>query len=268
MTAAINHSENKISLDELIFINKEYGAYKLRRNYEQNLSVSLFITIILFTGFISYTLFNKNENEIKIPVVNKLNVPIDLINVEIEKHKTEYFIPEKIKTFKPMIKYLEPKILDDAMVAENIPFPTQDDLANKTIGTQDLNGDPTGIEILPEEILPVGNANTEIGGTPFTWAEEMPKFQGSDAALLNFIAQNIKYPPIAIKAGIKGKVIVGFIVERDGSLSDINILKSIGGGCDEEAVRVLKLTGNWNPGKQNGIPVRVRMTIPFVFSLK
>ena len=268
MTAAINHSENKISLDELIFINKEYGAYKLRRNYGQNLSVSLFITVILFTGLISYTLFNKNKNEITLPVGNKLNMPIDLINMEIEKHKTEYFISEKIKTFKPMIKYLDPKILDDAMVAEDISFPTQDDLTNKTVGTQNLNGDPTGIEILPEEILPVGNTNTETGKTPFTWAEEMPKFQGSDAALLNFIAKNIKYPSIAIKAGIKGRVILGFIVEKDGSLSDISILKGIGGGCDEEAVKVLKLTGKWNPGKQNGIPVRVRMTIPFVFSLK
>ena len=270
MTAVINHSENKISMDELIFINKEYGAYKLRRNYGQNLSVSLFITVILFTGLISYTLFNK-KNEATLPFNgNKLNVPIDLSDIKIEKIDLESLSDQLVRNFKPMVKFVDPKVVEDYKSIEEATFPTQEDLTNKIIGTTNLDGDPNGMEISPGEILPSNEISTTVkpDNKIYTWLEEMPSFQGSDQALQNFIMKNIHYPGLAVKAGVKGRVMVSFIVEKDGSLSDITVLKSIGGGCDEEAVRVLKLTGNWNPGKQNGIPVRVRMSIPFCFQFK
>ena len=265
MKTAYYNSEIKINLEELIFSNKEYGAYNLRRHYEQNLSVSLFITVILFTGLLSYTLLNKNGN-IKLQPTGKpkIEIPIKLINPGIEKPKP---IATEIIKSKPMIKYFEPKILDDAMVPENISIPTQDELINNAIGTGNIEGDFTAVD-LSTEVIPIEKPAEKENNIPFTWAEEMPRFQGGEAGLMNFLMKNIKYPDIAVKAGIKGRVILNFIVEKDGSLSDINVLKGIGGGCDEEAVRVLRLTTKWEPGKQNGMPVRVKMNIPFVFNIK
>jgi periplasmic protein TonB len=80
-----------------------------------------------------------------------------------------------------------------------------------------------------------------------------------------YIAKNIRYPREAERLGIEGRVVVEFVVEKDGSLSDVNILKGIGGGCDEEAMRVIKKAPKWNPGKQRGVPVKVRMSIPVMF---
>lgn len=95
--------------------------------------------------------------------------------------------------------------------------------------------------------------------------EEPPKFPGGYDALKNFIAKNIKYPEIAGNSTVSGVVYVSFVVEKDGSIGDVMVLKSIGGGCDEEAVRVIKSMPNWTPGKQKGQNVRTKFTIPINF---
>ena len=92
--------------------------------------------------------------------------------------------------------------------------------------------------------------------------------EGGLSAFYEFIGKNLKYPRLARQLDIEGKVTLTFIIERDGSLSDIEVIKGIGGGCDEEAVRVLAMSPKWNPGKQRGVPVRVRMTLPVVFKLR
>jgi protein TonB len=186
----------------------------------------------------------------------------------MEKIKLEQLITDKIK-FKPTAKFVAPKVVEDYKNINEAEFPTQEELINKLIGITNIKGDPDGIEILPEEIVTDNKNNTvtEIQ-KPYTWVEEMPNFSNGDQDLMKFLVKNIQYPEIAIRAGIEGKVILQFTVEQDGFLSDIIVAKGIGAGCDEEAVRVLKLTGKWNPGKQNRNPVRVRMNIPFVFNLQ
>lgn len=103
---------------------------------------------------------------------------------------------------------------------------------------------------------------------PYTFVDQMPSYPGGVNAVLEFISSNVVYPQAAKKEGVQGKVMVGFIIEKDGSMSDIKVVKGIGGGCDEEAVRVTKLMGKWNPGMQKGKPVRVRMVMPYQFKLK
>ena len=102
----------------------------------------------------------------------------------------------------------------------------------------------------------------------FMSVEENPEFPGGTAALLNYVQQNLKYPMQARESDIQGRVFVGFIVEKDGSLSNVEVLRGIGGGCDEEAVRVVKSLPKFKPGKQRGAPVRVRYTLPIVFQLQ
>lgn len=98
--------------------------------------------------------------------------------------------------------------------------------------------------------------------------EHMPEFPGGDKGFYQYIADNIKYPTEARENGIIGRVIVNFIVEPDGSVSDIKVLRGIGGGCDEEVVRLVESMPKFKPGIQNGDAVRVSYTVPVIFRLE
>ena len=102
----------------------------------------------------------------------------------------------------------------------------------------------------------------------FGMVEEMPGFPGGEVKLMEFIAKNINYPKEAIEKGIEGRVFVGFIIDVDGSVTDVKLLRGIGGGCDEEAVRVVKSLPKWRPAKQNGVFSRVSYQIPVNFKLE
>jgi protein TonB len=102
----------------------------------------------------------------------------------------------------------------------------------------------------------------------FIAPEEKPEFPGGDAALMNFLSQNIKYPPVAADNGIKGKVTVSFVVNKDGSISDARILRSVDQALDKEAIRVVNSMPKWKPGKQSGKPVRVSFSVPINFVLQ
>lgn len=97
--------------------------------------------------------------------------------------------------------------------------------------------------------------------------ESMPVFPGGSAALYKFIRENLRYPKAALDKGIQGRVIITFIVETDGSISSIKVIKGIGSGCEEEAVRMIASMPRWIPGKQHGAPVRVQFNLPLRFSL-
>jgi protein TonB len=102
----------------------------------------------------------------------------------------------------------------------------------------------------------------------FTPIQNPPEFPGGERELLKFLSKNLKYPSMARDAGITGIVYVSFIVWKNGSVTDIAIKRGIGGGCDEEVIRVLKLMPKWKPGEQNGKKVNVAYRMPVVFKLK
>ena len=99
-------------------------------------------------------------------------------------------------------------------------------------------------------------------------AEVMPEYPGGDQAMMDFVAKNVQYPQEARDKEISGRVLVSFIVEKDGSIAEVKVVKGIGGGCDEEAVRVVKAMPKWKPGKDKGKPVRVSYMMPFTFKLQ
>ncbi len=101
----------------------------------------------------------------------------------------------------------------------------------------------------------------------FTVVEDQPEFPGGEAARQKFLEDNLRYPQMAREAGIQGTVFITFVVERDGSVTDVRILRGIGGGCDEEAVRVVRMMPRWEPGRQRGQPVRVQFNMPIRFRL-
>ena len=102
----------------------------------------------------------------------------------------------------------------------------------------------------------------------FDVVEQMPQFPGGNAALFEYLSKHIKYPVIAEENGIQGRVIVTFVVERDGSITDVKVVKSVDPSLDKEAQRVVKSMPRWIPGKQNGSAVRVKYTVPVTFRLQ
>jgi periplasmic protein TonB len=108
----------------------------------------------------------------------------------------------------------------------------------------------------------------EVATKVFDVVEEMPSFPGGQGALMQYLASNIKYPVVAQENGVQGRVIVSFVVERDGSISDVKVARSVDPSLDREAQRVVKSMPRWSPGKQNGSTVRVKYTVPVVFRLQ
>jgi protein TonB len=124
-------------------------------------------------------------------------------------------------------------------------------------------------ETVMDDFVPVFEEEEEVAEMEiFTVVESMPAYPGGDAARMKFLQENIKYPQMARESGIQGTVYVTFVVETDGSVTDVRVLRGIGGGCDEEAIRVINLMPSWNAGKQRGKPVRVQFNMPIKFTLQ
>jgi protein TonB len=147
---------------------------------------------------------------------------------------------------------------------------TQLEIVDDDVETEDLNinAEVEQNEVIEEYVAPEV-VEEEVSETEiFQIVEEMPSFPGGEGKLMEYVAKNIKYPQIARETGIQGRVFVGFVVEPDGSISNVKLLRGIGGGCDEEAMRVIKSLPKWKPGKQRGKPVRVSYQIPVFFKLQ
>jgi TonB family protein len=141
------------------------------------------------------------------------------------------------------------------------------------LNQEDLKQEVTNVAITEddfnvEEKVEEKVIDDDVDRTPvFTVVEEMPSFPGGEESRLKFLQDNIVYPQVAKESGIQGTVYVSFVVDSKGRVTDVKVMRGIGGGCDEEAVRVVKMMPGWNPGKQAGKPVRVQFTMPIKFIL-
>ena len=111
-------------------------------------------------------------------------------------------------------------------------------------------------------------AQSQADNNIYTVVEEMPQFPGGDSAMVDYLTHNLHYPPAEKEKGIQGKVFVGFVIEKDGAVNQVEIKRGIGEECDAEAVRVLSAMPKWTPGMQSGKVVRVKYTVPINFNLK
>ena len=147
---------------------------------------------------------------------------------------------------------------------------TQLEIVDDNVETEDINinAEVEQNEIIEEYVAPEVVEEEVVEQEIFQIVEEMPAFPGGEAKLMEFVGKNIKYPQIARETGIQGRVFIGFVVEPDGSVSNVKLLRGIGGGCDEEAMRVVKSMPKWKPGKQRGKAVRVSYQIPVFFKLQ
>jgi len=254
--------------------NKAYGAYMLRKENARTSVRALVIACILFVLAISMpTIINKikgfipkADEKVKIQdVVLTPPPPIDATKPPPPPPKVE---PPKPKV--DQVRFPPPVVKPDNEVREKDP-PTVKELEVKDPGQKDQKGDPNQ-DIRIDEA--VGNADikqkvVEESNDPVSFAavEVLPKFPGGEAAFGAYLSKTIRYPPVAKENNTQGRVIVSFVVEKNGKLTDIKVVRDIGGGCGEEAIRVLSKSPAWSPGIQNGKPVRVAYTMPINFTL-
>lgn len=262
--------------------NKEYGAYKLRtqtgkRNVKAIITIAVLaaLCIILFyikAGYDAYQAAHaKNENVTEISALNqpkKKEAKVER-KVQVEEKK------EVVKEVKSSIKFTAPVIKKDADVKPEEEMKTQDQImqTNTAIGALDVKGNSDQGEILKVtqrvETEPVkAEPKPEVENKVFDVVEQMPSFPGGPSALMQYLSSNIKYPVVAQENGVQGRVVVSFVVERDGSITDVQVARSVDPSLDREAQRVVRSMPKWIPGKQNGQAVRVKYNVPVAFRLQ
>ena len=253
--------------NELVFEdrNKAYGAYDLRRNHNRSVAFAVLITGATFLLAVSIPAImdwiNNKMEEVEVPIDNTIvdltaPPPID----ESEPPPPPPPPPPVMET----VKFTPPVVTDDEVIDEPPPLQTEE---TPQISTETVEG--TGDEIIiPEETGP-GVVEAVIE-TPLTIVEQMPTFPGGEQEMMKYIQKNVSYPQMEKEGQIQGTCYVTFVVEKDGSITDVKVLRGVSGGpgCDKEAMRVVKSMPNWKAGKQNGREVRVQFNLPIKFILR
>lgn len=258
--------------------NQAYGAYKLRKGTtKRNIIAIIAVIVLLVIGFVILTVKNiVDEQRAKVAItqvteLTALNQPKK--KAEVKQKKVEV-IPEKVvERVKSSIKFTAPVIKKDEEVKPEDEIKTQDQLneSKTAIGTFDVKGndDANGEVLKAKEVIAQPEPpKHEEESKVFDIVEQMPSFPGGPAALMKFLSENIKYPVVAQENGVQGRVVVAFVVERDGSITDVHIARGVDPSLDKEAVRVVKSMPKWTPGKQNGSAVRVKFNVPVAFRLQ
>jgi len=258
--------------------NQAYGAYQLRKNTgARNLKamITMFIGFAIIAAIVvakvSFDNYMASRNA-------AIETDVELQNLAEKKEikqekKDEDPGMEKIEVerVKSSVAFTVPEIKKDDEVKEDQEMKSQEDLAetNTAIGAFTVEGNDETAEVkhVEEKIAepePVKEEETKV----FDVVEQMPSFPGGPSALMQYLSSNIKYPVVAEENGVQGRVVCTFVVERDGSITDVRVIKSVDPSLDKEAGRVGKGMPRWIPGKQNGSAVRVKYTVPVTFRLQ
>ena len=260
----MNTSHTPRNLDEITFENrfKQYGAYQLRKTYVRRTFLSVVIATTFFTGFLlAFTTENEAKPEIK-PVITTS----ELMNLKIP--------PVKIKEEKKVTKQTGATKEKHGRSNASVEIVNHTNVSPKALPKGGGNGDDDDDDLYGFPVLPSFSVDTttvkKSRPKPVpTFASVMPQFPGGNEALLNFIYDQVYFPERMKQLGIEGTVYVSFVVEVDGSISQIGIERGIEGGKEFEkiALNAIRNMPNWEPGRNGNIKVPVKQTLPIQFSL-
>lgn len=240
--------------------NKAYGGYELRKYYSTRAQLAM--AIVLAAALLSlFSLVRKKETA---NTIRPLEVITELSNIQppIVPAIAKPLPPATASTPSSVKRATPPKIVrDDNPQVTTLP---EHNAIVASGSTSMSGGDKTGTG--DSYVKPVIETRvvTEAPIKAVKWVEQMPEFDGK---LSEYLSNHIRYPSVAKENNIEGRVIVEFIVDEGGNISDTRILKGIGDGCDEEAIRVVRSMPKWKPGKQNGKSVKVYLVLPIIFEL-
>jgi protein TonB len=258
--------------------NQAYGAYQLRKDTGKR-NLKALITMFLIFAAIAAIVIAKVSIDNYIASRNAaIETDVELQSLaekkeaKVERKEEPQIEKIEVEKVKSSVAFTTPEIKKDEEVQEDQEMKSQDELAstNTAIGafTVEGNDEEAGEVLKAKEVIAEPEPPKVEETKVFDVVEEMPQFPGGQAALLEYLAKNIKYPVVAEENGVQGRVIVTFVVERDGSITDVRVVKSVDPSLDKEAARVVKSMPKWQPGKQNGSAVRVKYTVPVTFRLQ
>ena len=270
---------------EMVFAgkNKEYGAYQLRKGTSGRNIKALLILVIaaaLVGGFLAWKVIEQKQAEEQQAYMEAMELAKLQQQAKKEEKKKEPVKPKiepkkEIPVARETQKFTAPVIKKDELVKEENQVKQMDKLDEKVaVGTENKEGTKDRLaEAVRSDIAvaappPPPAPKPEVSNKVFDIVEEMPHFPGGAAALQAFLSSNTKYPVVAQENGVQGRVIVSFVVERDGSITDVRVVRSVDPSLGREASRVVRSMPRWSPGKQNGSAVRVKYTVPVVFRLQ
>ena len=270
---------------EMVFAgkNKEYGAYQLRKGTSGRNIKALLILVIaaaLVGGFLAWKVIEQKQAEEQQAYMEAMELAKLQQQAKKEEKKKEPVKPKiepkkEIPVARETQKFTAPVIKKDELVKEENQVKQMDKLDEKVaVGTENKEGTKDRLaEAVRSDIAvaappPPPAPKPEVSNKVFDVVEEMPHFPGGAAALQAFLSSNTKYSVVAQEKGVQGRVIVSFVVERDGSITDVRVVRSVDPSLDREASRVVRSMPRWSPGKQNGSAVRVKYTVPVVFRLQ
>ena len=270
---------------EMVFAgkNKEYGAYQLRKGTSGRNIKALLILVIaaaLVGGFLAWKVIEQKQAEEQQAYMEAMELAKLQQQAKKEEKKKAPVKPKiepkkEIPVARETQKFTAPVIKKDELVKEENQVKQMDKLDEKVaVGTENKEGTKSRLaEAVRSDIAvaappPPPAPKPEVSNKVFDVVEEMPHFPGGPAALQAFLSSNTKYPVVAQENGVQGRVIVSFVVERDGSITDVRVVRSVDPSLDREASRVVRSMPRWSPGKQNGSTVRVKYTVPVVFRLQ
>ena len=267
----------KLSMDEIVFEqrNKSYGAFELRQLIDRHKLRGLLISVAFFTSMVlasQFKLFAFLGNLTKEKEVNIEMTDVDIPPPPPPPVDAPPPPPPPPPPVRPTIKFVEMIAKKDEEVAKQEEIVKQEDIKVE-VSTTTQKGDENAKAIVEDK----GNGTAVVAAPEpeapkepeiFDRAEVNPAFPGGIAALMGYLGKNIIYPSLARENSLEGKVIVKFYVDTDGAVKDPVVLKDgVGGGCAEEAIRVIKKMPKWSPGLQRGKPVKVYYTLPVSFKL-
>ena len=259
--------------------NKVYGAYQLRRGTsKRNIVAMIFVAAVAAVAYLGLAAYNSYQAAQKA----KFEAEMEASLIETKKEakvekKTETPKVEqvqKVEKVKSSIAFTPPVIKKDSEVKPEEEMKTQDELkeTKTAIGAFDVKGNDeaggTVLKAVEEIATPEPPKQEAEQNKVFDVVEQQPQFPGGMGALNQWLGSNIKYPAMAAENGIEGRVIVQFVVERDGSVSGVHVVRGVDPSLDKEATRVVAQMPKWIPGKQNGSAVRVKYTVPVTFRLQ
>jgi len=250
-------------MDEIVFEkrNKMYGAYILRKMYDKQVNKALLIAIAILIAGLAYPLATsyRTTNHGR-PVGNDGGIIYMPDVTPPAEPPVLPPAPPSITEIQKQVRFVPPKVVN-----EEVP----DDLG--LLSMDDINKASANIAIDVSTEKPIEKQVVVLEdpekAPPVIIVEEMPSYPGGDSERLKFLKDHIQYPENAAENGIQGTVYFQFIIDSKGNITDVKILRGIGGGCDEEALRVIKMMPRWHPGKQNGRTVRVLYNMPVSFKL-
>ena len=265
------------TLNDIVFEgrNKSYGAYQLRKGYNNTMQRSVLLGVTFF--LLIMLLPNLYARLVPDPEKNDIGFEVKLTTVDIKPETTPPppvpVEPPKAEPQPSTRKFTSYDVLPDHMVELEATPPTVEDLQNALPGQETVEGNSDMMDIVPPAAeAPAGKGKAVEAEIPkeetFMVVEQAPAYIGGNAAMAEFLRKNLKYPQQASRANIQGRVFISFIVGSDGRIEDVKTLKGIGFGCDEEAERVIRLMPKWKAGRQSGTPVRVRFNLPVVFQME